>query len=57
MCVLFKCELFFVKFYFCGKFLEYVNFYLYLGVEIDNRFRWKENINYIYNIVNNVKFS
>lgn len=57
MCVLFKCELFFVKFYFCGKFLEYVNFYLYLEVEIDNRFRWKENINYICNIVNNVRFN
>ena len=31
------------KFYFYGKFLENVKSHPYLGVEIDNRLRWKDH--------------
>ena len=52
MWVSFKREPPLAKFYFCDKILENVNSHPYLGVEIDNRLRWKEHINHICNIAN-----
>lgn len=57
MCVSLKREPSLAKFYFCGKLLEYANSHPYLEVEIDNRLRWKENINHICNTANNVRLN
>ena len=51
-CVSFKWEPPLAKFYFCGKFLENVKSHPYLGVEIDNRLRWKDHVNQISNATN-----
>ena len=52
MCFSLKREPPLAKFSYCDKFLENIKSHPKLGVEIDNRLRWKDKINQIFNAAN-----
>ena len=47
LCVSLKREPPVAEFYYCGKFLEHVESHSHLGVDGDNRLRWKDHVNQI----------